>query len=508
MKHTNDVNFLIYDFGTSALKVALFDCKMDLLCIKSEEMFYSYPAQDCVEIEARMLWEMAARLTKDISDEVSLESVAAVNITSNGETVIPVDSTGNPLRNAMVWLDCRAKHQAAKLEKKLGTDEFYSITGQDAIDPIWPVNKICWIKDTEPDIYGKTYKFLLLKDYFVFMLTGIMCTEPSIASCSGLMNITTKKWSEKIIHEATLSIGKLPTIIEPNSKVGKLTERACKAFGLGANILVLSGMLDQCGSAIGAGNVSTGMITETTGTVLAVVTTLDSVSQTYKRKKLPYIVHGINNKYLALTYAPTAAIVLKWFKDNFCPDLINQANENNINVYQIIADIIKQTEIKPNLIISSYFKGRIYPQYQPEAKGIISGITLDTKRDDIMRAIYESVSFMLLENLEYLKGMGIVTDNLISLGGASKSDSWCQIKTDIVGSKITTLENQESTVLGAAMSASIALNILKSYNDIHTFIKVNKVYAPQLSASIAYSKKYILYRQLLSRNYADSNILI
>lgn len=501
MNNKQNSTFLIYDFGTSSLKAALYDSDMELLCIKSSEFNYEYSKETHVELEADELWKSLVKITHQIENEVSLDKVKTINITSNGETVIPVDADGKPLRKAMIWLDSRAKKQAARLENCIGIERFYEITGQDVIDSIWPVNKIRWIYENEPEIYNKTWKFLLLKDYIIYMLTGNPTTEPSISSCSAIMDITTKCWSDEILDAAGIDKEKLPDIIASNSVVGRLTKQMSKTLNIPSKATVLSGMLDQCSSAIGAGNIFPGIVSETTGTVLAMVSTLNTITDEHKRKRLPYMAHGMDNTYIALIYAPTAAIVLKWFKDNFCLDLVQEGQERNVDIYEILTQKAAMTQINPSLIISAYFKGRLYPENQPDAKGIISGITLSHTRDDFIRAIFESISFMLQENLDYFKKLGIETESIISLGGASKSKLWCQIKSDITNKNIITLKNQESTVFGAAISAAVTMGYINSYKDINKYIEIDKTYVPNNDNQKIYSNKYNLYKNLLKKCY-------
>jgi xylulokinase len=260
---------------------------------------------------------------------------------------------------------------------------------------------------------------------------------------------------------------------------------------------VFTGMLDQCASAIGALNIAGGMVTETTGTVLAITSTIDHATPYQKKKMMPYIAHGIPGKYLAITFMTTAGIVLKWFKDNFCYDLIDKAKAENRSVYELLDELVDGTGIKDDIIMLPHFCGCTYPVSNPYAKGMLGGITLDITRADVIRAIYESIAFMLRENLEYFENMGIKTTEIVSLGGGARSSAWLKIKSDVLKKPIVTLNNEESTTLGAAAAAAVFAGYLSNFSELSEVISIKNKIKPDMSGD-SYEKKYSKYLEFYS----------
>lgn len=489
-----NARMIIYDFGTTALKVAVFDEHINMLACVSDEFHYEYPKEGHVEIDAEVFWDTAARLTKELSKRCKLDTVEYISFTSNAETIIALDSNGRPLRKCMVWLDTRPKEQAAKLNKKISTDRYYEITGQLENDVISPVNKIPWIKANEPEVYHGTWKFLLLKGYIVYKMTGEAVTEPSILSYSGCLDVQNRCYSEEILDAAAIDKTKLPEIKESNCEVGELSKNAALALGLKPGIKVLSGMLDQCASVIGAGNVSPGIFSETTGTVLAIGVTIDTLTQEMRSRKLPTICHGINGKHMILLYSPTAGIILKWFKDNFYGDLKGLSEDKDFDVYDYISKEVAQTRINESLVLLPHFCGRISPELNAKAKGELCGLDLSVTRADVARAIFEGIAFMLKENLEYLEDRGIAAKEIISLGGGAKSETWLQIKSDVLQREVVVCENEESTAIGCAVMTGVKAGYIAELSDIKNIVRRGKAYQPGEDAD-TYERKFNLYKK-------------
>jgi gluconokinase len=149
---------LIYDFGTTAVKTVLFDENIQILDVITTELSYDYPEDRYVEFDAETYWEIAVNTAKEIiTRNQCQDSLEIISIASQAETVIPVDSKGNCLRKAMVWLDTRAVKENDDLKNSIDVHSFYRITGLNDMDPIWPINKIKWLKNNEPQLHTRGY---------------------------------------------------------------------------------------------------------------------------------------------------------------------------------------------------------------------------------------------------------------------------------------------------------------------------------------------------------------
>ena len=183
--------------------------------------------------------------------------------------------------------------------------------------------------------------------------------------------------------------------------------------------------------------------------------------------------HVLPGKYYIIPFCMTAGVVLKWFKDEFCAEEIKQAKRAGRSAYMGLDDLAATCPPGAGgLLLIPYLNGILQPESKPEMRGVFFGVSLDTKKPQFIRAIFEGVGFMLRENLELIESMGIQVKEIRSFGGGSNSVLWQQIKSDISWRKISTMRQTECASLGAAILAAVAIGI---YPDLDTAAKVNTV---------------------------------
>ncbi|MBQ7624687.1 MAG: hypothetical protein IJS65_05395 [Clostridia bacterium] len=491
---------LVLDYGTTSLKAALYDGEFRALSVKSFEFFYDTPAPGFIEYDAENYITAAVKLFSEIVAEHKCgDEIAAVTVTGQAETLIPVDAAGNVLGKAMVWTDTRAQEEVAYLSSRIDARDYYEVTGISGIDPVAPLAKIRWIKLHEPERYEKTDKFLMLHDFVVWRLSGKMALETSVGSCSGYLNIRSEEYEKRFLDIAGIDENKLPPLSRADEVMGELLPEIREKTGI-AGSSVVNGMLDQCASAIGAGNTEPGVVCETTGTVLAIAATLPD----FKPEEFPSPVivlrHGLRGRYLALPYCPTAGMLLKWFKDAFLQADVSLCKETGEDVFKYIDDKIAEKGAPVSKLIAlPHFNGYLSPVSNPDATGVLYGLSLDTDRFDVALAIMEGVTFLLRENLELLSRSGIDCKRLISLGGGAKSRLWLGIKAAVCDLPIVTMVNEESTSLGCALGAALTLGLLKDEREIGKYVAVKKEYTADAGRTKEYQKKYEKYLDLNRR---------
>jgi len=167
-------------------------------------------------------------------------------------------------------------------------------------------------------------------------------------------------------------------------------------------------------------------------------------------------------------------------------------------VYEMLDSLAAKVKPGANgLILLPHFEGILNPDLNPAAKGVFYGISLDSKKEFFIRAILESIGYMLRENLELLEKMGIKADEIRSTGGGSKSSLWSAIKADITGKPITVMEQQESTSLGAAILGAVAVGMYGSVEEASSkVIRINRRYNPDKRNTAVYDKNYRTYIKL------------
>jgi xylulokinase len=505
MKTHSPPYFLTIDAGTTSIKASLFDKRIKHIKSIVKEYPLLTPTPEKVELSPEQYWINSCRAVRELLKQVNIkkEKIKAVSISSQGETFITVDKKGRPLDNAIVWLDNRAEKETEIIKKKISLNKFFKTTGIPEIVPSWPICKILWLRKNKPFQLKKTEKILLVEDSLIYKLTGEYITEKSLQSTSGYFNIIKGRWWEEALEIAGIKREQLPVLLGSGTIVGKIKKDTAREVGLNVNTLVVTGAMDQTAAAIGAGNISEGIITETTGTAMVLASTVKKPIYD-QRKRLSIYYHALDNRYLLLAYSQTAGMVLKWFKDEFCGEEVKAARRKNKDVYDILTDMAK--DIAPGsdgVIMLPYLTGVTSPEFNPKAKGVISGLTLGAGKAHIIRAILESVAYSLRANIEIFKEIGLPVKSVKSLGGAGKSKLWNQIKADIINVPINTNVCEEASSLGVALIAAVSCGI---FSDIKTAVKktirTKDIYVPikkhQKAYEIMCEKQKDLYFRLKS----------
>ncbi len=485
------------DIGTTSIKVGLINEKGGLVSLSIQEYSLKTSSNNRVESYADTYWNSCKAGIRDVLEKssVSSASIVAIGLSSQGETLVCLDKEGKVLRNVIVWLDSRAVEESEIIGREIPIELWYRTTGLPEVSPMWPICKILWIKRNEPDIFGKTSKFLVLKDYLIWKLTGEFVTDPSVSSSTGYLSIVKRDWWDDALNILGIGHEKLPSIMESHTLIGRINLEVSKELGLPSGIPVINGGMDQMVGALGAGNIKPGIITETTGTALAIIATTDEPIFDPQRR-VPCSPHCIPNKYILMPYTETAGILLRWFRDNF-PSI------NGIEDYDRMLSLANQ--IPPGsdgLIVIPYFNGSFCPNFNPNARGAFVGVTLNHSRAHFIRAIVEAVSFMLRENIDLLRSLSIPVERVRALGGASKSDIWLQIKSDVLNLPVEVPLYSEASVLGAGILAGIGCGIFSNYKDaVERAVKIVRVFKPDPKVSIFYEKVYQDYLSLYKKLY-------
>ena len=297
-----------------------------------------------------------------------------------------------------------------------------------------------------------------------------------------------------------ISPDQLPSLHPSGVQVGEVTTGAAEELGIAKGCSVVSAGEDQACGCIGTGNISAGMVTENTGSAINVIVTTDKPVFDQQRR-FPCLSHVITGKYMALPWDKTAGMILKWFKDNLCEQLVIKARENGFDAYELITqDLDKVPPGSNGIILLPFFDGTLSPEMDENARGVFYGLNLSTRREHLVRSILESVSYMLRAIIEMVETTGIEVKEIIASGGASKSPLWNQIKADVVGKTIVTVKNQDSGCLGAAILAGVGTSLLGSVHQAcDSIIERDRFYEPDPNNGAVYKRQYTIYRELYDR---------
>ncbi len=464
------MNLLGIDFGTTSVKAVLFDEKLRELASSTED-YTVKTSGNIVELEPLRYWSLLKNALTNVEKNAKVDALA---IDTQCETLILTDENGEPVRDAIVWLDNRAEEEARIIEEHFGRKKVYEVTGQPEITATWPASKLLWVKRNEPQVWAKTKKIFLLEDYLLYKLTGKFVTEKTLQSSTIYFDINTSEYWDEMLSFIGVEKEMLPALMDSGKFVGEYN-----------GIKVITSAMDQVAGAIGAGVIEKGICSVMTGTTMAIYLPTDSVPQ-FKEDSFVPCHYSFDGSYCLLSWSPTAGMALKWFKEAFLPD---------ISFKDLDAMAEKVGVGSDGVTFLPYLCGSTMPKYNPDARGSFTGLTPEHNTAHFVRSIMESVACMLKSNLDYL---GTDVDEIRVMGGGAKSPLWCNMKADITKKRLITLKNKETACLGAAILAGVGAGEFECVKEACAMIETDKVYTPQGNDYTQVYENFVKYDSILN----------
>lgn len=499
------MNYLIgIDIGMTELKTILFDTNGSIISYSSSELRVM-TNDEFIECDFIEYFNILLKVLKEVVDKskIKTKNIKGISISSQAETFILTDKYYTPLDFGISYLDNRAIKQAQNINSYFGTEFLYKNTGLPEIFPGYPAPKILWIKENRRDVFNKIAHIFLIEDYMGYKLTGNSTISGSIANTTGMFNNVNYEWQEDILKFIGIKREMLSLLDYCENIRGNINVDISKALGLSSDIIISTGGMDQMFCAIGAGNIKPGIVSEATGTAMAVVTTLENIIYD-TNMQLQILCHAMKGKYIFMPYTNTAAVCLKWFKDEFCEREIELSEKNDKNIFDVLTE--KAASILPGsdgLIFLPHLQGATFPERNLNAKGVFFSFSLGTKKASFIRATLEGVSYSLKNLIKMLEDLELKIDEIRSIGGASKSNLWNQIKADITGKDIKIMETGEAGCLGAAVFGGVASGVFSSIEEaVDSFVREKRIYKPNVKNKDAYEKGFKKYN-LLYRSVED-----
>lgn len=467
---------LTFDAGTSAMKTALFSESLELVALAS----VSYQARtDDGRIEMEP-GDYLAAMRECVYALGMPRHLAAIGITTQGETLVPVGRAGEPLSRAIVWLDARAEQEAEQIHKALNHDLFYETTGLPQVQGSLPLSKALWIKKHEPELTANTDKLLLLEDYLRLFMTGILATHESLATSTGWLDIHNGTYWQDALDVAELPRERLPDLLPSGALAGRLTAQAAKYLGLRTGTPVYTGAMDQTATVL-ALNSSEGIVAETLGTAHVVAAVTDKPIFDLTRRVTIYR-HALEGQYVCLPIGNTGGLSLTWFLREF-----GARGEDFAALDRLAESAVPGCG---GVSFLPYLCGCVNPEPIDNARAGFYGARLESTRADFARAILESAGYELRLFLELLREQGCETNRITAIGGGAKSALWTQMRADITGRILVVPAVSEAASTGAALLAAWGADIVPRGCYPAALQKERAVFLPGETSRAVYDNGY------------------
>ncbi|MBR7116084.1 MAG: hypothetical protein IKC87_00025 [Clostridia bacterium] len=463
--------YLGLDIGTTSLKAAVFDTEGNRLGLRRVDYTLDTDAEKgYIEFDPEKYIEMCETVIAELTAECG--EITALSIDTQGETLILTDECGKPTYPAIVWLDNRATAEAAAITEKFGVKHVYDVTGQPEITAGWPASKLLWVKNNRPEAFANTKKIFMLEDWVLYRLTGNYVTEPTIQSSTIYYDIHNMCWWDEMLDFIGIEADTLPRVVKSAEVVGEYR-----------GIKVVAGTLDQIAGTIGVGVTDESLVSEMTGTIMAICVMKSEAPEFDPGSIVPCHLHAIPGKFCMILWSATAGMALKWFREQFASDVSFRELD------ELAAKVPAGCD---GMSMLPYFCGSTIPNYNPDATATFSGITLSHTKAHFARAIMEAVAFMLKSDLDYA---GVGKDGSIRItGGGASSPLWAGIKADVTGMELNTVSEAETACLGTAILAMVGDGAYKSIEEAAAAtVKTKNSYLP---SGADYTEAYERYCKL------------
>jgi len=463
----------------------------------------SFPKPGYSEHDAeKVWWHDFLLIARELACKPSTGGqIVSIAISGVGPCVLPVDGTGKPLRQAILYgIDNRSTKQIDYLEKVYSKEALLKFCGtrltSQSAGP-----KILWIKENEPEIYDRAFKFVTSTTYIIHKLTGRFVMDMHTASYfNPLFNITAFDWDDRFAGEI-VDKSKLPELGWSNEIAGVITSSAAKETGLPEGVPVTFGTVDGLAEATSVGVIRPGDLMIMYGSTAGFYLPLKKSQPT---EEFWLLAGAIKNQIAFGGGLATSGAATTWFRNQFGRDLLKAEADTGKNAYSALALEAASSPPGANgLLMLPYLSGERTPIFDPKARGIFAGLSLSHTRGDMYRALLEGTSYAIRMNIEAMRNEGADLDQVIAVGGGTQNELWLQIVSDVCGISQTVPEQTIGACYGDAFLAGLAVGAVERIEILkQVWVKNNKVIKPDATKKQLYDQQYQLFKDLFRQSKA------
>ncbi|MCP4405889.1 MAG: hypothetical protein GY801_52420 [bacterium] len=483
------------DLGTSGVKVGIYEPEGTLIGLGRSSTYTFYaPKPGWAESDPELWWQGIVKAIHAACRDAGVkgDAIGAIGLSVFYPSVVAIDAQGKSLYPALPYCDRRSLAQVKEIEALIPRAEYQKKIGNVLIPGTCAVTSLAWLKDEQPGVYEAARVLGFGNTYITGRLTGRYYTDPTMASVTGLTDITNPcQWSQDLCERLSIDAGRLPDIAGSAEVIGGVSNAASAETGLREGTPVVCGCGDAVASSFGAGALNEGTVVYIAGSTDCVTTPLSRPTDDRRWINSAYV---RKESWLGIGTMSSTGTAIEWFSREFFP-------ERGSDPIKRMTDFASSCKSGANRILFlPYLQGERTPVWDPLARGLFIGLSSSTTRQDLARAVFEGTALGLRDVimcLEEIKGTPVA--EIRAVGGGTQNALWNQIKADVLQKPLDVLEFQETGSLGTALLAGVGTNIYSSFQEAsrvaRTVSGIRRI-EPNPALKDVYDELFSLYRKL------------
>ncbi len=470
---------LTLDIGTTSTKAFAFLQDGTVIASFKKEYPTFYPSFGCVEQNPLKIFEAVKESILVILNQVKGQQPLAISFSCAMHSTMVVDLNGEPLTELIIWADNRSNYQALTLKASEQGDSIYKLGGT-PIHAMAPICKILWLKQHEPSIFNRAFKFISIKEYIFYKLTGEYVIDFSMASATGLLDTQKLNWNEEALNLCEIKSAQLSKLHDPKQKFF-IGQAEATDLGIDVSVPLIIGSTDGCLANLGSNAINEGSMAITIGTSGAI----RMASQTFKvdGQQRAFCYFLAQEKFIIGGATNNGAVLLDWFMKHI------QNQEQLIEDFIEDAFSVSKTE---GLIFLPYLMGERAPIYNADARGAYIGISINHTQAHFKRALLEGICYAIKSIVVSIEEVFKPTLTASVSGGFIKSTKWVQLLSDVLGKPLCVDAATDASSVGAAMLGFQAMG--KEYQ-----LKIDpaaKTFYPSVENTAHHNKHYKVFQSV------------
>ncbi len=479
-----DALILGIDVGTTNVKAVLATPDGQVKTQATATYTLLTPRPGFVEQNAEDWWEGVASVSRQVMADSGAhpDQIAAIGISGQGAAATLIDEAGNPLRPSIIWMDARSESESESMRQR-GEARILEINGKSPA-PYNADPKLIWLQQHEPDVIKKAQCSLTTTGYINFRLVGEPVMNVSDASIPFAFDQQAYDWSDELITDFDIPRHLYPRVEHCETIIGELTHDAAEAMGLKPGIPVIAGGEDTSSAGLAVGVTQPGQAMLSLGTGGSIYISQD---RPLSHPKMLIFAHVLKEQWFVGGTVVAFGASLAW-----CRDLLGLRDFDAMNT------LAEQAQPGAhNLLFLPYLSGELQPINDGNARAMFFGMSLNTGKAELIRAVMEGTAFSMAHNILIAEEVGATLSELRAVGGPTRSPLWCQIIADVTNQPLTVLKNNAGAPIGNVFLAAAGTGLIPdSAAAAAAAATIDHVYSPDPANHEKYTELFEIYQQI------------